>query len=381
MNIGIALIRPNVLIIYASPALSGPGKGILQFIRHAKSSFDYRLASFIREAGVDSEFSEIAKKRGANYTPIIQKGALDVRLFSQVRTMCGERRVNIIQTHGYKGHVIALVLSKVLRIKWIAWAHGWTNENAKVRLYNKIERFCLKRADVAVAVSPALHETIHRIRGEKRKTHMILNAVDEGELSYDIGGDGVRQKHGVNAQDVVIGCFGRFSPEKGQEVLLESVALVLPECPEIKVMLVGEGQERNKLEVMANHLGISNAIVFCGYQQAMQDYYEAADIVILPSHSEGLPNVVLEAMMSKRAVISTDVGGVKEIISDGENGWIVPPGNFKAMANALKIVVINVELRKQVAEKGYYSLYPKFSPQKRAKKILSIYNDLLEGSV
>ncbi len=369
-------MKPKVLIIYASSTLSGPGKGLLQFIRHAPT-LDYVLASFIQMAGVDTEFTEIAKSRGTNYIPIIQKGMLDVSLIRQVREICNANGINIIQTHGYKGHVIALILSKVLGIKWVAWAHGWTNENAKVRLYNRIERFCLKRADAAIAVSPDLYGIIGGFRGEKKKTHMILNGVDEGELLSDIGGHAVRHHYGITQQNIVVGCFGRFSPEKGQEVLIESIARIIPECPSIKVMLVGSGQELGKIEALVDRLGISNHVIFCGYQRAMQDFYEAVDIVVLPSHSEGLPNVALEGMMHKRAVISTDVGGVREIIHNGENGWIVPPGDRLAMAEVLKMVVTDTELRNLVSERGHHSLYPKFSPEKRAQNILSVYNDLL----
>lgn len=369
-------MKPKVLIIYASSTLSGPGKGLLQFIRHA-SALDYVLASFIPLVGVDTEFTEVAKSRGANYTPIIQKGMLDLSLIRQVREICNANDINIIQTHGYKGHVIAFFLSKMLGVKWVAWAHGWTNENAKVRLYNRIERFCLKRADIAIAVSPDLNEVIGGFRGKKRKSYMILNAVDEGELLSDVGGSAIRRNYGIRQQDIVVGCFGRFSPEKGQEVLIESVARIVPECPDIKVMLVGSGQERDKIEALVDRLGISNYVIFCGYQRAMQDFYEAVDIVVLPSHSEGLPNVALEGMMHKRAVISTDVGGVREIIHNGENGWIVPPGDRLAMAKVLKMVVTDAKLRGLVSERGYQSLYPKFSPEKRAQNILSVYNDLL----
>jgi glycosyltransferase involved in cell wall biosynthesis len=112
----------------------------------------------------------------------------------------------------------------------------------------------------------------------------------------------------------------------------------------------------------------------------MQDFYEAVDVVVLPSHSEGLPNVALEGMAAKRAVVTTDVGGVREIIDSGSNGWIVPPGDRLAMAEVIKKVVVNEKLRTEIAEKGYRSLYPKFSPQKRAQSILAVYDELINKS-
>jgi len=381
MNIDIHSMKPKVFIIFASSILSGPGKGLFQYIRHAKSSkcqFDYVLANFTNDLEYKSEFAEVAEKENANYRLLYQRALLDPTLIKQALKVYRDEGCNIIQTHGYKGHVIAYVLSRVFGFKWVAWAHGWTNENAKVRLYNKIECFCLKRADVAVAVSPKLYDYIAGFRGSKRETTMILNAVEEGELPGEIGGVATRSRHGFNHDDVVLGCFGRFSPEKGQEVLLEAFARVVPEHPKAKVMLVGSGQEEESLKALAERLGVRSKVVFCGYQRAMQDYYEAADVVVMPSHSEGLPNVVLEAQAAKKPVIATNVGGVCEIIEDGVNGQVVPAGDRLALSEALNAVIGSHQLRAQYAQKGYEMLYPKFSPERRAKKIITLYRELLE---
>ncbi|MCF6218071.1 MAG: glycosyltransferase family 4 protein [Gammaproteobacteria bacterium] len=374
-------MKPNVFIIFASRILSGPGKGLFQFIRHAKAGhgFDYVLANFTNNIGCKSEFAEVAEKEGANYRLLYQKAMLDPALIKQALKLYRDEKCNIIQTHGYKGHVIAYVLSRLFGFKWIAWAHGWTNENAKVRFYNKIERFCLKRADIAVAVSPKLYDRISSFRGVKKRTSMILNAVEEGELPGEIGGAATRIKHGFNSDDLVLGCFGRLSPEKGQEVLLEAFARVTPKHSKVKVMLVGDGQEGVSLKALAERLGISNQVVFCGYQRAMQDYYEAVDIVVMPSHSEGLPNVVLEAQAARKPVIVTDVGGVREIVEDGVNGRVVPAGDRLALAEAISAVVSSRQLCAQYAKKGYEMLYPKFSPAQRAKKITTLYQELLEN--
>jgi len=380
VNIDKGPIKPKVFIIFASYVLSGPGKGLFQYIRHAKkNNCDFVLSNFVIKSGEKSEFTGVAKKENVNYQLLHQRAVLDPMLIKQALKIYREERCNIIQTHGYKGHLIAYVLSKLFGFKWVAWAHGWTSENAKVRFYNKIERFCLKRADVAIAVSPKLYEHISDFRGAKKKTRMILNAVEEGELPSDIGGVATRAKHGFSKDDLVLGCFGRFSPEKGQEVLLEAFARVVPEYARAKIMLVGSGQEEVNLRALAVRLKISDKVVFCGYQRAMQDYYEAADVVVMPSHSEGLPNVALEAQAAKKAVIATDVGGVREIIQDGVNGQVVPADDRQALAKSICEVVGNHQLRLQYAQKGYEMLYPKFSPERRAMEIINVYQELLEN--
>jgi len=374
-------MKPKVFIVFASRVLSGPGKGLFQYIRQTrfKCSFDYVLANFTNDPEHKSEFTEVAEKENANYRLLYQRALLDPTLIKQALKIYREERCNIIQTHGYKGHLIAYVLSRLFGLKWVAWAHGWTSENAKVRFYNKIERFCLKRADVAIAVSPRLYDHISGFRGSKKKTRMILNAVEEGELPSDIGGVATRAKHGFSMDDLVLGCFGRFSPEKGQEVLLEAFARVAPEYARAKIMLVGSGQEEANLRALAERLRISGKVVFCGYQRAMQDYYEAADVVVMPSHSEGLPNVALEAQAAKKAVIATDVGGVREIIEDGVNGRVVAADDRQMLAEAICEVVGSHQLRLQYAQKGYEMLYPKFSPERRAMKIIDVYQELLEN--
>lgn len=352
---------------------------MFQYIRHAQSKchLDYVLANFTNDLGYKSEFAEVAEKENTNYRLLYQRALLDPALIKKALNIYRDEGCNIIQTHGYKGHVIAYVLSRLFGFKWVAWAHGWTDENAKVRFYNKIERFCLKRADVAIAVSPKLYDCISGFRGLKKKTCMILNAVEEGELPSEIGGLATRGGHGFSRDDFILGCFGRFSPEKGQEVLLEAFARVTLEYPQTKVMLVGSGQEEASLRALAERLKIEDKVVFCGYQRAMQDYYEAVDMVVMPSHSEGLPNVALEAQAAKKPIIATDVGGIREIIEDGVNGRVVPAGDHLALAEAINTVVGSCQLQTQYAQKGYEMLYPKFSPERRAQKIVNVYQELL----
>ena len=371
-------MKPNVLIIIASDNLGGPGKGLLQFIRHAdRDRFDYTMANFLVKGNENTEFVRIARERGVNLQLLRQDSWLDPLLLLRALRLARAANTNIIQSHGYKGHVIGFVLSRWAGLKWIGVAHGWTNENRKIRLYNRLERWLLRRADAAITVSPRLYATVSALRGRRRPTFLILNAVDEQELVADVGGAEVRRRLGIAPGIPVLGVLGRLSPEKGQDLLLKAFAGALRVRPEATMLVVGDGPEAGSLKAQTRALGIEARVRFCGHQSAIRDYLEALDLLVLPSRSEGLPNVVLEAMCVGVPVLATDVGGVREIIEDGMNGWIVPPGDAEALESAIVRTLSDPARRREIAQRGRASLSPKFSASLRAARFLEVYEDVL----
>ena len=145
--------------------------------------------------------------------------------------------------------------------------------------------------------------------------------------------ENVRRKHGIGEELVVL-CAGRLSTEKGQADLLEAVALIakMPDIPRFRLLLAGDGVERQHLEQLSARLGIQEKVIFAGHASDMRPYYAMASMLVLPSHSEGSPNVVLEALAAGLAVAATTVGGVPEILEEGRTGLMVPPRNSAALA-------------------------------------------------
>ena len=371
-------MKPKVLILIATNNLSGPGKGLMQFLKEAENKdLDYVLSNFLQKNQSTFEFLEVAKERGLNIKLLKQKFWIDPSLIWQAYNLCRLEGCNIIQTHGYKGHIIGLLLSSFMKVKWIAVAHGWTCENKKVLFYNKLERFLFRFADVAIVVSQPLHDTINAVRGKNKPTKKILNAVDPGDLKAGVGRDATRKKYQLSNSDIVFSVFGRLSPEKGQLVLIEAFKSVKESVPNSKLMVVGEGPDELLLLDEINELNLLDDIIFCGYQRTVRDYYEASDIVVLPSYSEGLPNVVLEAMCLGKPVIATDVGSVHEIIEDGVNGWIVPSGMPGPMAGKMIEAAKNMSESKKIGRASQKMLYPKFSPKHRAEQILDVYQKVI----
>lgn len=364
------------MILLDSGVIGGPGKGIFQFLKHAPSEkFDYVLCNFEYGRAQSREFIDAARAKGLNLRLIKERFRFDPSIVSQAYEIYRSERCTIIQTHGYKTHLIGYILSRLYKVPWIAWAHGRTRENWRVRLYHAFDKFTLAKADLAVAVSPALFEEVSARRQGKR-TELLLNAIDSEELVREQGGAVLRENLGIPAEAILIGNFARLSPEKGQRILLQALRDVRQLHPSVRLIIVGHGPERVALEAYARELGLSECVHFLGYQKLTADHFEALDLFVLPSLFEGLANVMLEAMSMGVPVLASDVGAAREVIINGETGWIVPPGNVKTLAERMSAVLLQREELRAIGARGKESLYPKFSAASRAERIARLYENL-----
>jgi len=370
-------IKPRVLILIATDNLGGPGKGIFQFIRHADSErYDYFLGNFELFKGETYEFKELANENKFNLVLFRQRFKLDPVMIIDVYRFIKKHKINIIQTHGHKTHIIGFFISLIARIKWVTVAHGWTSENLKIRFYAILERFLMRFSDLAICVSPVLFDTLKKIR-KKSRTVLVLNAVDPEEIRVSANDYYKTIRESISAEHV-IGVFGRLSPEKGQCILIESVKYINGKINGLKLVIVGEGPEESKLKKQCEAYKLNEVITFAGYQACVGDYIKAVDLVVLPSLSEGLPNIVLEAMALKRPVIATNVGAVKEILRNNENGWVVDRNDHIALAEKI-IDFFNMDSKsiEMITINACKTINSAFRPEARANKIVNLYEELL----
>jgi glycosyltransferase involved in cell wall biosynthesis len=371
-------MEPRPLILIDTGIIGGPGRGIIQLVSFlGAKGVEYLICTFKYRSPRSNEFIDELRRLKLSATTIGQAAIWDPSPIMQFFRLVKRGRYNVVQSHGYKSHLVALVVSRLAGIPWIAFAHGWTKEDQKVRLYHALDMWMLRFAESVVVVSKPLLSSFATMRGEARPTTLILNAVDREGLVGSVGGGEIRRKYLVNKSGFLIGCFGRLSFEKGQDILLRSVERVSRDVPGVSFLFLGDGPEREALERLSRELGLGEKVVFIPHTYAMRDYYEAIDLLVLPSRSEGLPNVILEALAFGVPVIATDVGAVREVIVDEVTGWIVAPGDSEGLARTISKVASNGEERERVADAGRMALSEKFSPVTRGQRILGMYQKLL----
>lgn len=370
-------VKPKVLIMIATDPIGGPGKGLLQFLDHAPGeALEYVLCNFDVKNRPFGQFIQEARRRDLNLTLLKQRGMIDPGLILQARRIVLNHGIDLIQTHGYKSNLLGFLLSRFCRRPWVGYAHGYTDDNGKIRLYNGVDRTVLRFADRVVAVSDATRALLIRSGVREEKIRLIYNAIDLPDATPTLDAAEIRRRHGIGEKEKVIGVIGRLNPEKGQRVFLKAMERIVRPYPQWKGLIIGDGRDRSMLERQCQENGLDKAVIFAGYREDMANYYQFLDLLVLPSLSEGLPNTVLEAMSFGIPVLASAVGGVPEVLKDG-NGVLVPPNDPDTLAERMIEMLRDDPARKKIGLKGRSSLHPRFSPDHRAGRIIGLYHELL----
>ena len=171
----------------------------------------------------------------------------------------------------------------------------------------------------------------------------------------------------------VVVTLARLDPQKGLTYLLRAAA----ELPDVEFVVAGEGPERAALEREARALGVADRVAFVGFRHDTAALLAGADVFVLPSLNEGLPLAVLEAMAAARPVVATAVGGTPEVVRDGETGLLVPPGDARALAAAIRELLHDLPLARRVAAEGRALVLARASAAATARSVEAVYDELL----
>lgn len=196
-----------------------------------------------------------------------------------------------------------------------------------------------RRFDAISAPSAAIVEALHRDEGVPvARQRVIPNGVDLQRFRppTEVERAAARASLGLAPQTQVVVCVASLSPVKRHADLISAFASVRPQCPDLQLLLVGAGEEEAALRAQVDRLGLAQAVCFLGLRAEVTPVLWAADLCVLASESEGLPNAVLEAQACGLPVVATAVGGTPELIEEGVNGWLVAPRQPEALAHALR---------------------------------------------
>jgi len=178
-------------------------------------------------------------------------------------------------------------------------------------------------------------------------------------------------------QAQIVGTVAHLSPEKGHEVLLDAVRILTDRGIRLQLLIVGDGQLRAQLEAKAAELGIESSVSFLGFRADSEALMKEFDVFCLPSLSEGLSSAILAAMANSLPVVSTSVGGIPELVVDGETGFLVPPGNPSALAEALEKVLTDARLRTSLGRMGRQRIETFFILDRKLTRTEEAYQRLL----
>lgn len=205
---------------------------------------------------------------------------------------------------------------------------------------------------------------------------VVHNGVDAEALAPAPGARArCREMLGLTGSAPLVGTIGALTPEKDQQALLEAFALLDPARSGARLAIVGEGPLRSELGETAARLGVADHTHFLGFQEDVAAWLAAFDCFVFPSRKEGLPMIVLEAMAARRPILASRAGGIPELVRDGEDGVLVPPGDGAALAAALADLLDDEPYRQALAESAGRRAREAFDYRTTAARVLAVYRE------
>jgi glycosyltransferase involved in cell wall biosynthesis len=244
-----------------------------------------------------------------------------------------------------------------------------------MRAYNQLDRLSLRRPARVVTVSRAFERQLIAQAGVARSRITVLhNAVNDAWAARvaSIPRDAARRSLGLRPEDCVLLSIGRMSNEKGHIYLIDAARLLHARGRAVRLLMVGDGPERERLQAASD----GALVTFTGQLSDPAACYAAADIMVLPSLSEGSPNVLLESMAAGLPVVATIAGGIPEIVADRESALLVPPRSPDALAAAVEEMLSRPGLRATLANCARAVIAARHTPEARARVLVELYRDL-----
>jgi glycosyltransferase involved in cell wall biosynthesis len=292
-----------------------------------------------------------------------------------------EFEVEILCCNGYKADLLGRIAARRSRIPVVAVSRGWTRESWRVRLYESLDRFHLRWMDRVVCVSEGQAARVRQSGIPAHRVAVIHNAIDTGRFERPDPDCRERlQGYFTHAPSRLIGAVGRLSPEKGFGVLVDAARQIARHDRTVGFLVFGDGAQRDSLARRIDAAGLAGRFILAGFRDDLDSLLPGLDTLVLPSFTEGLPNVVLEAFAAEIPVVATAVGGTPEVVTDEVNGYLVPPGDPDALARRIGDVLACEKRRRAMGGQGRQRIEEEFTFEKQASAYARLFAELTEGA-
>jgi glycosyltransferase involved in cell wall biosynthesis len=303
---------------------------------------------------------------------IAERYRYDQQVVGGLRRVVSHRSPQIIETHHVKSHCL-LALSGAWRDHtWVGFHHGYTQTDLKVRAYNHVDRWSLRRAAHVVTTNRPFVDALVAQGVERGRITVLHNGVGAPAFA-PAAIAAVRRSLGLTGGERVVLAVGRLSREKGHTHLIHAAARWRADA---RLVIVGEGPERRDLERLARSLGLGRSVMFTGPTSDVGPFYGLADVLVLPSLSEGSPNVLLEGMSCGLPIVATLVGGVPEIATHNVTALLGRPGSPAFLATAVDRLLADRELAARLGAAARATVRSRYTREQRAERLSGLYREL-----
>ncbi len=296
----------------------------------------------------------------------------------QIYGLLKEKKVHILRCHGYRSALHGVPAGLIAKVPCMITSYHniYMPRDAKLnrRVTNKLLSFC---ADRVIAVSEPVKKDIMKHDRVREEKIMVLHNGVTADRFMSANGHHARHDLDIPTSARIIGTVGRLFAQKGQRFLIEALAILKNDFPDIRLIMVGDGPLRAEFETLSTRLGIRENIIFTGLRRDVPDLLAAMEVFVFPSLWEGFSNALLEAMSAGKPVVASDIPPVREIIASADQAVLVPPKDPSALAEGIRHILNNGEKAKQLGETARRRVYADFTIDITYEKYKNLYLTIL----
>jgi glycosyltransferase involved in cell wall biosynthesis len=314
----------------------------------------------------------------------LRDGVATARLARLIRT----QRPHILHTHtakaGALGRLAALLAGGAVRPVIVHTFHGHVLRGyfggVSARLFKLVETALARTTDALVVVSPEVRDDLVALGVAPSEKFVVIRLgieLEQRVAAADGARDEARRLLGIPSERFVVGWIGRMTGVKRTDDALRALGALRERGVDACLCLVGDGPERAVLEEQAYRLGLARHVLSLGYQEHVAPWYAAFDAFVLPSANEGTPVTAIEALAAGRPVVATRVGGVPDVVRDGENGFLVEVGDVRGLAERLARLASDAALRDRMGAAGRERVLSRYAVGRLVDDVDRLYRSLL----
>ncbi|PLS17830.1 glycosyltransferase [Bacillus sp. M6-12] len=300
----------------------------------------------------EGALSKEAREAGIRVELLKQSSRYDLSVLKRLASFINTEKFDIVHSHGPRANLFLSFIKARISAVWVTTIHSdptldFMKRGIRGYVFTKLNLSTLNKIDFFFAVSERFKENLMKLGIPSEKIQTIYNGIDFSEPLEP--NSKIREEIGLTQSDFVMAMVARLHPIKGHDIVLQALKQI--DKPDVHLLLVGDGPIRFDIEQMVSRLGLEKQVHFLGFRKDVNEIYSNSNVALLASQSESFPLALLEAANQKLPIITTDVGGVRKLVTDPQYGWVVDVNSQAQYLQAMQEAYY-LHQKKELAPRG-----------------------------
>lgn len=371
--------RPSIFAVISSSKIGGAERYCAALLKGLAESGTEVSVAYDPAGPMAAEF----RAHAARAWPVDLSNIFDIGAVRLLRTLALDSKAALVHTHLWNADVLGALAARLAGIPCLSTVYGSYHLPIGAGGLRSLRRQALS---AVFRAAYGLSDRVLALSGSIRDDLTARAGLRVGRAAIDVVYPGLEPVRSIPPRPTAPGsgarivCVANFFPIKGHESLVRALPRLAGGFPRVRCVFAGDGPERRSMEALATDLGVARFASFVGTVPDPTELIYDSDVLVLPSISEGIPRTILEAWALGVPVVASRAGGIPEMIVHGRSGLLVPPGDSKALAEAVTTVLSDPALARRVVDGGMATLAERFSARRMVEETLAAYRRVLDGS-